>query len=386
MSFVELGGPDRDWHPLRRITGISIILLILVLSIGGVGVTALYSAAGGSMDPWASRHAIRLGVGVIAMLMLAMIDLRYWFRFSYVIYGLGIISLLGVAVIGEIGGGAQRWLQIGPLQIQPSEFMKIALVLALARYYHTLTLQEVTRWRNLIVPAVLICLPVALVLKQPDLGTSIMIAAAGGAMIFLSGVQLWKFGLGAGLAGAAVPVIWSQLRDYQKQRVLTFINPEADPLGAGYHITQSKIALGSGGISGKGFLQGTQSHLNFLPEKQTDFIFTLWAEEWGLMGGVFVILLFALILLYGILLARRCRNHYGRLLALGLSVNLFLYLAVNISMVTGLIPVVGAPLPLISYGGTAMLAVLVGFGLMMAVSINRDTEIPRHPGRLPGFD
>lgn len=386
MSLVGLGGPDRDWHPLRRLTGISIILLILILSIGGVGVTALYSAAGGSMDPWANRHAIRLGIGIVAMMLLAMIDLRYWFRLAYPIYAIGILSLIGVAIIGEIGGGAQRWLQIGPLQIQPSEFMKIAVVLALARYYHTQTLQEVTRWRNLIVPAVLIGLPVALVLKQPDLGTSIMIAAAGGAMVFLSGVQLWKFGLAAGLGAAAVPVVWSQLHDYQKKRVMTFINPEADPLGAGYHITQSKIALGSGGVSGKGFLQGTQSHLNFLPEKQTDFIFTLWAEEWGLMGGVLVIVLFALILLYGILLAHRCRNHFGRLLALGLSVNLFLYLAVNISMVTGLIPVVGAPLPLISYGGTAMLAVMIGFGLMMAVSINRDTEIPRHPGRLPGFD
>ncbi|MEO0393323.1 MAG: FtsW/RodA/SpoVE family cell cycle protein, partial [Pseudomonadota bacterium] len=286
MSFADIGGRDRDWHPVQRVWGISIVLLILILSIGGVGISALYSAAGGAMDPWASRHAIRLGVGVVGMLLLAMIDLRYWFRLAYVIYGLGICGLIAVAVIGEMGGGAQRWLQIGPLQIQPSEFMKVALILALARYYHTLTIEEVKRWRNLLVPAVLIGMPVALVLKQPDLGTSIMITAAGGAMIFLSGVQMWKFGLGAALATVAVPIAWSQLHDYQKQRVLTFINPEADPLGAGYHITQSKIALGSGGVSGKGFLQGTQSHLNFLPEKQTDFIFTLWAEEWGLMGGL----------------------------------------------------------------------------------------------------
>ena len=386
MSYVELGGRDQDWHPAQRVWGISIVLLILILSIGGVGVSALYSAAGGAMDPWATRHAIRLGVGVVAMLMLAMIDLRYWFRLAYIIYALGICGLLAVAVIGEMGGGAQRWLQIGPLQIQPSEFMKIAVILALARYYHTLTIEEVKRWRNLLVPAILICMPVALVLKQPDLGTSIMIAAGGGAMIFLSGVQLWKFGLGGLLAAIAVPIAWSQMHDYQKQRVLTFINPEADPLGAGYHITQSKIALGSGGISGKGFLQGTQSHLNFLPEKQTDFIFTLWAEEWGLLGGLLILALFAAVLIYGLLLGYRCRNHFGRLLALGLSFNLFLYLAVNISMVTGLIPVVGAPLPLISYGGTAMLAVLAGFGLMMAVSINRDTLIERHPRSLPGFD
>jgi rod shape determining protein RodA len=386
MSFAELGGHDRDWHPLRRIGGISIVLILLSMAVCGVGVTALYSAAGGSFEPWASRHLIRFGIGAVAMLMLALVDLRYWYRFAYFFYAAGLFCLIGVEIMGEIGGGAQRWLQIGPLQIQPSEFMKIAVVLALARHYHGQSLEDISRWRSLIVPGLLIGMPVALVLKQPDLGTSIMIAAAGGAMIFLAGVQLWKFGLGIVLAAAAVPVVWSQLHDYQKRRVFTFLNPENDPLGAGYHISQSKIALGSGGVMGKGFLQGTQSHLNFLPEKQTDFIFTLWAEEWGLIGGLFILLLFSLILLYGFYLGLRCRNHFGRMLALGLSVNLFLYLAVNISMVTGLIPVVGAPLPLISYGGTAMLAVMIGFGMMMSVSINRDTPIARRPQGLPGLD
>ncbi|MEM6904237.1 MAG: FtsW/RodA/SpoVE family cell cycle protein, partial [Pseudomonadota bacterium] len=204
MSLAEIGGRDRDWHPLRRIFGISPILLLLVMAIGGVGVVALYSAAGGSMDPWASRHAARLGLGILGMLVIALIDLRYWFRFAFVIYGLGLLGLIAVAVIGEIGGGAQRWLQVGPIQVQPSEFMKIAVILVLARYYHTQTLESVARWRSLIMPAILIALPVALVLKQPDLGTSIMIAAGGAAIIFLAGVQLWKFGLGVALAGIAV--------------------------------------------------------------------------------------------------------------------------------------------------------------------------------------
>ena len=255
--------------------------------------------------------------------------------------------------------------------------MKIAVVITLARYFHAAGKDDMRSVRFLIPALIFIMLPVGLVLLQPDLGTSIMIFTVGIGMIFLAGAPIWMFLLGGVITVISMPIAWYFMHDYQKQRVRTFLDPESDPLGAGYHITQSKIALGSGGIEGKGFLEGTQSRLNFLPEKQTDFIFTLWAEEWGLIGGLFLLALMGLVFLYGIIIAFNCRHAFGRLLAMGLIINFSLYVFINIAMVMGLIPVVGAPLPLVSYGGTSMLAALVGFGLILSCQIHRDSKLPR---------
>ena len=349
----------------------------LVLLVGLVGYGVLYSAAGGSPEPWASRHLVRLALGVTLLLAIAMIDVRFWFRWAYAIYGVALVGLIAVDVAGSTNMGAQRWLEVGSFQLQPSEVMKIGLVLALARYFHSAHLEQVAQPLYLVVPLVLIVLPALLVLKQPDLGTAIMLLAAGTMVLFAVGVRWWKFALVIGGTLLALPVLWQQLHDYQKRRVLTFLDPERDPLGAGYHIIQSKIALGSGGLWGKGFLQGTQSQLQFLPEKHTDFVFTMLAEEAGLLGGLGLLLLFVLLLGYGFVFMLRSRSHFGRLLTLGISGTMFLYVFINIAMVTGLIPVVGVPLPLVSYGGTAMMTILTGFGLMLSSDVHREVTIPR---------
>jgi rod shape determining protein RodA len=353
------------------------VLIVALVALAGYGM--LYSAAGGSPEPWAWRHSVRFCVGVPVMLAIALIDVRFWFRWAYLIYAAALLGLIAVEISGHTSMGAQRWINLGLFQLQPSEVMKIALVLALARYFHGGYLEDVAQPAHLILPVMLVLTPVALVLKQPDLGTSIMLLAGGGALLFLAGVRWWKFALVLGLVLAALPVLWEQLHDYQKQRVMTFLDPERDPLGAGYHIIQSKIALGSGGLWGKGFLKGTQSQLSFLPEKQTDFVFTMLAEEAGLVGALGLLFLFLVLVGYGFVFALRARNQFGRLLAMGVTLTFFLYVAINIAMVTGLIPVVGVPLPLISYGGTAMVTVLVGFGLLLGVDVHRDVTIPRFP-------
>jgi len=354
--------------------------LLLIMLTASVGFAMLYSAANGSFDPWASRQMSRFAVGVAMMLTVALIDIRFWLRASYPIYGACLALLAAVEIMGSIGMGAQRWLDLGFFQLQPSEVMKIAVVLALARYFHGFDVDEAGRLRNLIIPVFIVLAPMALVLRQPDLGTAGVIAMVGAAMFWIGGARLWQFGVVAAAAAAAVPVGWQFLHAYQKQRIFTFLNPETDPLGSGYHILQSKIALGSGGLFGKGFLEGTQSHLNFLPEKQTDFIFTMLAEEFGLVGGVGLIALYALLVGYGFYIALRCRSQFARLLAMGITVNFFLYVFINIAMVMGVLPVVGVPLPLISYGGTAMLTVLIGFGLVMSCWLHRDPYINRRGG------
>jgi rod shape determining protein RodA len=353
------------------------VLVVVLVALIGYGM--LYSAGGGAHDPWAWRHSVRFGVGLGAMLTIALIDVRLWYRAAYAIYGAALLGLIAVEIAGHISMGAQRWIDLGLFQLQPSEVMKIALVLALARYFHSAYLEDVGRLLHLILPAALVLVPAALVLKQPDLGTAVMLLAGAGALFFLAGVRWWKFALLIGGALAALPIIWQQLHDYQKQRVMTFLDPERDPLGTGYHIIQSKIAFGSGGVWGKGFLQGTQSQLSFLPEKQTDFVFTMLAEEAGLVGALGLLLLLMVLSAYGFVFALRARSQFGRLLAMGIATTFFLYVVINVAMVTGLIPVVGVPLPLISYGGTAMMTVLVGFGLMLGVDIHRDVAIPRFP-------
>jgi rod shape determining protein RodA len=360
-----------------KLRGIQWGLVLLVAAISGIGFAMLYSAANGDFQPWASRQMMRFAIALVPMIAAALIDVRYWYRSAYWIYGAALLLVLAVDLRGTAGMGAQRWIGLGFMQLQPSEIMKIALVLALARYFHSVSAEDVGRLRHLVAPALMVAFPAILVLKQPDLGTAMMLLATGAMLFYLGGVRLWMFATGGLAAAAAAPLAWSFLRDYQKTRFYTFLDPERDPLGAGYHILQSKIALGSGGLFGKGFLHGTQSHLSFLPEKQTDFIFTMIAEEFGLMGGLVLLALYILVIGYAFAIALRSRSQFGRLLGLGIAVNFFLYAFINTAMVMGLIPVVGVPLPLISYGGTAMVTVMLGFGLLMNIGIHRDVRISR---------
>jgi rod shape determining protein RodA len=367
---VELTFPQK----LRELNW---LIVLVVCAIAGIGFAILYSVAGGKLDPWASTQMIRFGVGLVLMLAIALVDLRYWMVVAYPVYTFVLFALLAVELVGVSGMGGQRWLDLGFIRVQPSEFIKVALVLAMARYFHGLNLPDTHKLKSIVVPMVLIILPAILVVRQPDLGTTLMLALAGVGMIFLSGARVWIFGVGTLAALASVPIAWRFLRDYQQERILTFFNPENDPLGAGYQIMQSKIALGSGGVFGKGFLQGTQSHLNFLPEMKTDFIFTVLAEEFGMVGGLTLLGLYVIILGYGVYVSFTCRSHFGRLLAVGISGTLFLYVFINIAMVMGLLPVVGVPLPLVSYGGSAMLTMLIGCGLMLSVALHRGLSIPR---------
>ena len=355
--------------------------LVLLLSLtAGLGMAVLYSLSEGTTATWVERQAVRLAVGLVLMFAVALIDIRIWMRLAYLGY-FGALSLLGmVAVAGTTGMGAQRWVDIGIVTLQPSELMKIALVLALARYFHERTLDEVRHLRYLAVPTLMVFAPAALVFAQPDLGTAALLVLGGGAMFLLAGVRARIFVTLVVAALAAVPIVWQSLHDYQRARIFTFLDPSRDPLGAGYHILQSKIALGAGGLFGRGYMAGTQSHLSFLPEMQTDFIFTTLAEEFGLVGALGLLALYMMILAYGFGIALLSRNHFGRLLAMGISVTFFIYFFINIAMVTGLLPVVGVPLPLVSYGGTAMVALLVAFGLLMSVYVHREIRIPRRPG------
>ena len=368
--------PDRSEPRLwQRIYGISWGLVLLICAATGCGIAMLYSAADGSMEPWAAKQTIRFAIVLILMVGAALPDIRHWFRAAYWVYAIVLALVVAVDLRGFVGMGAQRWIDLGVIQLQPSELMSVAVMLALARYFHSLSGEDVGRIRYLIMPALMVGVPAALVLKQPDLGTAVILLMGGAVLFFIAGVRLRYFALTVAAAAAALPGVWHFLRDYQKTRIYTFLDPDSDPLGAGYHILQSKIALGSGGLFGKGFLQGSQSHLSFLPEKQTDFIFTTLAEEFGFLGGLGLLALYSLIIVYGFAIALRSRNHFGRLLGLGIVTNFFLSVFINTAMVMGLIPVVGVPLPLISYGGTAMLAVMFGFGLLINVGVHGDTRL-----------
>ena len=354
------------------------LFVILLTLTACIGFAMLYSAAGGDFDPWASRQMVRFGVGMVGMIVVALTDIRLWLRYAYAFYFLVLALLVAVEISGFVGMGAQRWISLGFFNVQPSELMKVAMVLALARYFHGGSIEDVGRPMYLIPPIAMVAVPAVLILRQPDLGTTLMLGLASLGIFFAAGVRMWKFIVLGGLGLVSAPVAWLMLlREYQKQRILTFINPESDTLGSGYHIIQSKIALGSGGMFGKGFMQGTQSHLNFLPEKQTDFIFTMLAEEFGMVGGLTLIALYTLLLVYGLFIAMSSRNHFGRLVGIGVTMTFFLYIFINVAMVMGLIPVVGVPLPLVSYGGTAMLTLMFGFGLLLCVHIHRDLTIGR---------
>lgn len=350
-------------------------IIFLIFFISAVGWGLLISAAGGDVHLWASKQMIRFSVGVLIMIAIALVDLRVWLRFSYVFYVIALFLLCGVEFLGFIGKGGQRWIDLHIIQLQPSELMKIALVMALARYFHGQSFP--IPFYKLFFPLLLIIVPMILVVKQPDLGTAMVLLMAGGTLFFLAGVSLWIFGGVLLAVSSSIPILWSFLHEYQKKRILTFFDPGQDSLGAGYHITQSKIALGSGGFWGKGYMQGTQASLNFLPEKQTDFIFTLLCEEWGFFGGAFLLLLYVMLIVTCFRIALTTQNDFGRFVAIGMTITFFLYVFINIAMVMGLLPVVGIPLPLVSYGGTAMLTLLMGFGFLLNVGLYRNLKIPR---------
>ncbi len=379
MSYIEgLGSGGRDLRLTDKFFEINWGFILLLCLVAGLGFIMLYSVAGGQIDPWASRQMIRFGAGMAMLFVIALIDIRVWMVLAYPAYAVALILLVSAEFFGVSGMGAKRWIELGPIQLQPAEFMKIAMVLTLARYFHGISLEQVSRLFYLLPPLLIIALPVMLVLRQPDLGTAALLAIGGCLMLFIAGLN-WKVITSFLVLGvAAVPVGWQMLYDYQKDRIFMFLDPTRDPLGAGYNIIQSKIALGSGGVFGKGFGEGTQSQLNFLPEKHTDFIFTMLGEELGLMGASFLLGLYILLLGYGITFALESRNHFGRLVAIGVCLTFFLYIFINVAMVMGLVPVVGVPLPLVSYGGTAMLTLLFGFGLLMCVHIHRGVELPRN--------
>ncbi|MBO1076231.1 rod shape-determining protein RodA [Roseomonas marmotae] len=365
---------DRGAGILEKLWLIPWSFVLLLCAVASVGYVALYSAGGGAPEPYASKHALRFGFGLVMMLSIAMIDIRLIAKLSWLGYAGGVGLLVLVALHGQVGKGAQRWIELGPVQLQPSELMKIMLVLGLAAWFHRATWERVGNPLFLIPPVLLTLVPVGMILKQPNLGTGLITLMVAGAVFWAAGVRWWKFAAILGMAGVAAPIAYEHLHDYQRARITTFLDPESDPLGAGYNIIQSKIALGSGGLWGKGFLQGTQGHLNFLPEKQTDFIFTMISEEFGLVGALTTLLLLALVVAFALMVALRCRHQFGRLVAIGLGVNFFLYIFVNIAMVSGSIPVGGVPLPLISHGGSAMLTTMLGFGLLMSVHVHRDAE------------
>lgn len=359
----------------EKFANISFSYVLFIVLLAMFGIVVLYSAANGSWSPWAWKQLMRFFIGFGLMIVLALTDIRFFMRYAYGLYFFTLILLIVVEITGHIGMGAQRWINFGLFKLQPSELMKISLVLALARYFHASSLQSIRSVRGIIPPMIMALFPAALIVMQPDLGTALMLMFTTVAIFFAVGVQIWKFVVVGAGALSIMPIAWHFLHDYQKNRVLTFLDPERDPLGAGYHIIQSKIALGSGGVFGKGFMNGTQSHLNFLPEKHTDFIFTMLSEEFGMMGGLLIIIVNMLILIYSYSFALKCSNYFGKLVAIGLATNYFLYVFINTAMVLGLIPVVGIPLPLISYGGTVMLSIMASFGIILSVNIHRNIQL-----------
>lgn len=365
-------------------TGISKLLhinwpvVVLLSAIASVGFLMLYSVAGGSMTPWAEPQMKRFALGLFLMFVVAMIPVWFLRNMAGLAYGISILLLLAVELFGAVGMGAQRWIDLGFIRLQPSELMKVTLIMFLAAYYDWLDIRKTSRPLWVIMPVLIIAVPVILTLRQPDLGTALLLIFGGGGLMFLAGVHWAYFAAVLAAAGGLVAAVfesrgttWQLLKDYQYRRIDTFIDPASDPLGAGYHITQSKIALGSGGWTGRGYMQGTQSRLNFLPEKHTDFIFTTLAEEFGFVGGISLLGLYVLVLAFCVVSGLSNKDRFASLLTLGVGLTFFLFFAVNMSMVMGLAPVVGVPLPMVSYGGSAMLVLLLAFGLMQSAHVHR---------------
>ena len=377
MSYLEYTVKTVPAGP-RKLLYFNWALAVVLIAVAGVGAVMLYSVAGGQFSRWAEPQLLRFAAGFVLMLIVGLVPLWFWRNMSVLAYGVSLALLLAVEFVGVTGMGAQRWIDLGVMRLQPSELMKITLVMLLAAYYDWLPVERVSRPVWVLVPVAMVLLPTALVLVQPDLGTALLLMAAGGLVMFVAGVH-WAYfaaviAAGAGLVAAVFQsrdTDWQLLKDYQYRRIDTFLDPASDPLGAGYHITQSKIALGSGGWTGRGLMQGTQTRLNFLPEKHTDFIFTTLAEELGFVGGVTLLVLYALVLAFCVITALQHRDRFAQILVFGVAITFFLFFAVNMSMVMGLAPVVGVPLPLISYGGSAMLVLMIAFGLVQSAHVHR---------------
>lgn len=354
---------------LKKLYKIPFTIVFLITLVACFGFLMMYSAAQGNIYPWAFRQIIHFVIFMPMMIFISLIDLRFWYRSSYLLYYIALFLLLLVHMLGYTAMGATRWINLGIIKLQPSELMKICIVFALARYFHDLNNKEITL-KHLALPTIMLIVPAALIIKQPDLGTGLILLMLGVMLFFIAGAKRWVFVTGFIGLSIALPIIWQFLHEYQKNRVLTFLNPERDPLGSSYNVIQSKIAIGSGGFFGKGFLKGSQSQLQFLPEHQTDFIFTMLCEEWGMMGGILLLSVFAILIFYCYIIGINSRSKFGSLLALGITSMFFLHIFINIGMVMGMLPAVGVPLPLLSYGGTMMMTILIGFGLVMSVHIH----------------
>lgn len=377
MSFLEYTHKATPTG-LRKVLHLNWALILLVTAVACVGFLMLYSVAGGSLRPWAAPQMQRFVLGLVVMLIVAFVPIWFWRNLSAVAYGVSLMLLLFVEFFGSVGMGAQRWIDLGFMRLQPSELTKITLVMFLAAYYDWLDIRKVSHPMFVAIPVAIILVPTVLTFIQPDLGTALLLLVGGAVVMFLAGVHWAYFAAVIGAAGGLVTAVfasrgtdWQILQDYQYRRIDTFLDPSSDPLGAGYHITQSQIALGSGGWTGRGFMQGTQSSLNFLPEKHTDFIFTTLAEEFGFVGAVSLLVLYMLILLFCVVTAIQTKDRFASLVTLGVAVAFFLYFAINMAMVMGLAPVVGVPLPLVSYGGSAMLVLMAAFGLVQSAHIHR---------------
>lgn len=374
MAPILLPGRRRGLR--ARLAQLHWPLIAMLTLLAAAGVVTLYSVAGGSWQPWAMNHAMRFAFSLTLLIGIGLVAMRYWMALAYPIYFIALAALGAVPFIGEINMGAQRWIEVGGFQFQPSELMKLGLVLGLARYYHGLRPEQVSHFLYLIPPAIMIGAPVGLVFIQPDLGTAMLLGATGVAIVLLAGLS-WRLaflGLAGGVAAGYGAYRFEILKPYQLERILTFLNPDRDPLGQGYHLLQSKTGIGSGGLTGKGFMEGSQAQLKFLPEMQTDFIFTVFGEEFGFVGAFVLLAIYFAIIMVGISIAVKAKTHFGRLTAMGIVVTFALYVLINTGMVMGLAPVVGVPLPLVSYGGTVMLTIMAGFGLVMSAHTSRDHD------------
>ncbi|MBT4645151.1 MAG: rod shape-determining protein RodA [Pelagibacteraceae bacterium] len=355
---------------IEKIKNLNYLLIFLLILLSFIGAAGLYSAAEGSYQPWTSRHLIRFYIFLIMAVIISVIDIKIIYKYSYLLFILSLVLLISVEIIGVLGKGATRWIKIFGFSIQPSELVKVTIILALAKFYHDLKFENIKKISFLFFPFLILTIPFIFVVIQPDLGTSLSILILGIFILFLAGIRLWKFLLGFTVIIISIPLFLRFIKPYQRDRVISFLDPESDPLGKGYQLIQSKIALGSGGGTGKGFLQGTQSYLEYLPEKQTDFIFTLIGEEFGFLGTIFIIFLFILLIGVCYFISIKCFHVFGRIIALGVASNIFIYVFMNIAMVSGLMPVVGIPLPLISYGGSVMLSIMISIGLVLNVELN----------------